>query len=52
MNDICLIETLCTEHKLEFDWVKEDLLKEFHERILSFKSQSSELKNSIEVIKT
>ena len=31
-EDICLIETLCTEHKLEFDWVKEDLLKEFHER--------------------
>ncbi len=31
-EDISLIETLCTEHKLEFDWVKEDLLKEFHER--------------------
>lgn len=31
-EDISLIETLCTGHKLEFDWVKEDLLKEFHER--------------------
>ena len=31
-EDISLIETLCTEHKLEFDWVKEELLKEFHER--------------------
>jgi len=31
-EDISLIETLCTRHQLEFDWVKEDLLKEFHER--------------------
>ena len=28
-EDISLIETLCTRHQLEFDWVKEDLLKEF-----------------------
>jgi len=31
-EDISLIETLCTKHQLDFDWVKEDLLKEFHER--------------------
>jgi hypothetical protein len=31
-EDISLIEALCTEHKLEFDWIKEDILKEFHER--------------------
>jgi hypothetical protein len=31
-EDIGLIEVLCTEHKLDFDWVKEDILKEFHER--------------------
>lgn len=31
-EDISLIEILCTQHQLEFDWVKEDLLKEFHER--------------------
>lgn len=31
-EDINLIEALCVEHKLDFDWVKEDLLKEFHER--------------------
>ena len=31
-EDINLIETLCTNHNLDFDWVKEDLLKEFHER--------------------
>jgi len=31
-EDIDLIEVICTDHNLEFDWVKEDLLKEFHER--------------------
>jgi hypothetical protein len=31
-EDISLIEALCIEHKLEFDWIKEDILKEFHER--------------------
>lgn len=31
-EDMSLIEVLCTEHKLDFDWIKEDLLKEFHER--------------------
>lgn len=31
-EDINLIETLSTNHNLDFDWVKEDLLKEFHER--------------------
>ena len=31
-EDISLIEALCNEHKLEFDWIKEDILKEFHER--------------------
>jgi hypothetical protein len=31
-EDISLIDALCTEHKLEFEWIKEDILKEFHER--------------------
>ncbi len=31
-EDMNLIETLCTEHQLDFDWVKEDLVKEFHEK--------------------
>ena len=31
-EDIGLIEALCTEHQLDFDWVKEELLKEFHEK--------------------
>lgn len=34
-EDISLIETLCSTHSLEFDWVKEDILKEFHERKIS-----------------
>lgn len=31
-EDMSLIETLCMEHQLDFDWVKEDLLKELHEK--------------------
>lgn len=31
-EDISLIEAICTDHKLEFEWIKEDILKEFHER--------------------
>ena len=31
-EDLELILVLCTEHQLEFEWVKEELLKEFHER--------------------
>jgi hypothetical protein len=27
-----IIRLLCNEHNLDFDWVKEELLKEFHER--------------------
>lgn len=29
-EDMNTISLLCTEHNLEFDWVKEELLKEFH----------------------
>jgi hypothetical protein len=31
-NDMDLIDTLCREHQLDFDWVKEEILKEFHEK--------------------
>jgi hypothetical protein len=31
-EDMDLISVLCTEHQLEFEWVKEELLKEFHEK--------------------
>lgn len=31
-EDMDLITTLCTEHQLDADWIKEDILKEFHER--------------------
>lgn len=33
-EDMDLISVLCTEHQLEFEWVKEELLKEFHEKKL------------------
>lgn len=31
-EDISLIEAICLDHKLEFDWIKEEILKEFHEK--------------------
>ncbi len=31
-EDMNLIEVLCTEHQLDFDWVTNYLLKEFHEK--------------------
>lgn len=31
-EDMNLIEALCTEHQLDFDWIREEVLKEFHER--------------------
>jgi hypothetical protein len=27
-----MIETLCVEHELEFDWIEEYILKSFHEK--------------------
>ncbi len=31
-DDLRLIETICIEHKLDFNWVQEELLKEYHEK--------------------
>jgi len=31
-EDMSLIEALCIEHQLEFDWVRDELLKEYHEK--------------------
>lgn len=31
-EDMGLIEALCTEHQLEFDWIRDELLKEYHEK--------------------
>lgn len=36
-DDMSLIETLATNHQLDFDWVKEELLKEFHDKKISNK---------------
>ncbi len=30
-EDLSLIESLCTQHELDIDWVKDDLLKEHSE---------------------
>jgi hypothetical protein len=34
-EDISLIESLCTQHQLDFDWMKEELLKAYHEKKVS-----------------
>lgn len=47
-EDISLIETLCIQHQLDFDWIKEDLLKEFHER--KIRNQSLDEKSVEKVI--
>jgi hypothetical protein len=31
-EDMTLLEALCISHKLDFDWVRDDILKEFHDR--------------------
>ena len=31
-QDMSIIEVLCKTHQVDFEWVKEDLLKEFHEK--------------------
>lgn len=31
-EDIQLIETICEKHQLDFDWVKDSLIKQFHEK--------------------
>jgi hypothetical protein len=48
-DDMTLIESLCTEHQLEFDWVKDDLLKEFHEKkILNHEMDEKTIEKIIE----
>jgi hypothetical protein len=31
-DDMAFIETLCASHQLDFDWIKDDVLKEFHDK--------------------
>lgn len=46
-EDMAVIEQLCEKHQLDQEWVKEDLLKAFHEK----KIRNQELDNkSIEKI--
>ena len=30
-EDLNLIETLCTQHQLDFDWLQEEVLKAYHD---------------------
>ena len=47
-EDMSLIETLCTQHQLEADWVKEELLKEFHLKKIA--NQEMDEKNLMRLI--
>lgn len=31
-EDIQVIETLCNEYEVDFDWLQEDILKVYHEK--------------------
>jgi hypothetical protein len=31
-EDMQVIETLCAQHDIDFDWLKEDVLKIYHEK--------------------
>lgn len=31
-EDMQVIETLCVQHDIDFDWLKEDVLKIYHEK--------------------
>jgi len=47
-EDMGMMEALCIEHDLEFDWVKEHLIKEFHEK--KIRNQEMDEKNVEKVI--
>lgn len=31
-EDMSFIETLCGQHGLDFDWLRDDMLKQFHDK--------------------
>jgi hypothetical protein len=46
-EDMSFIETLCVQHGLDFDWLRDDILKQFHDK----KNMNQELEEkSIEKI--
>lgn len=47
-DDINLIASLCEKHQLDFDWVKDFLIKEFHEKKIS--NQDIDDKTVIKII--
>ena len=48
-DDMRTIETLCTSYELDFDWVKEELLREYHERkIKNLDIEEKQLEKMIE----
>ena len=47
-EDIQLIESICEKHELDFDWVKDFLIKEFHEK--KIRNQDIDDKTVIQII--
>lgn len=47
-EDIQLIESLCEKHQLDFDWVKDFLIKEFHEK--KIRNQEIDDKTVVQII--
>jgi hypothetical protein len=47
-EDMAIIEALCNEYELDIDWVKEELLKVYHER--KIKNQNIEQKALVKII--
>ena len=49
-EDMQIIEQLCVRHELDFDWVQDNLLKEFHEK--KIRNQEIDEKSIEKVIDT
>lgn len=48
-EDMEIIESLCGTHEVSFDWLKENVLKEYHN--LKVKNEEMEFKNIEKIIK-
>tara|TARA_R110002051_G_scaffold218896_1_gene282756 strand:- start:27440 stop:27658 length:219 start_codon:yes stop_codon:yes gene_type:complete len=47
-EDMQVIETLCAQHNIDFDWLKEDVLKTYHEK--KIKNEELDEKNLIKLL--
>ncbi|GGG51651.1 hypothetical protein [Bizionia arctica] len=47
-EDMQVIETLCSQYETDFDWLKEDVLKTYHEK--KIKNEELEEKHLIKLL--